>query len=87
VENREKFLGAIRTAIEKTEDPRGPLKLDEYNNPTQNVYVLKVEKVGGRLRNTVVYTYPLVSQFWTYKPEGFLKTPPFDRNYPPTKSP
>ncbi len=87
VEDREKFLAAIRTAIEKTEDPRGPIKLDEYNNPTQNVYVLKVEKVGGRLQNTVIHTYPLVSQFWTYKPEEFLKTPPYDRNYPPAKSP
>jgi branched-chain amino acid transport system substrate-binding protein len=85
VEDRERFLAAIRTAIEKTEDPRGPIKLDAYNNPTQNVYVLKVEKVGGRLQNTVVHTYPMVSQFWTYKPEEFLKTPAYDRNYPPVK--
>ncbi len=85
VEDREKFLGALRAAIEKTEDPRGPIKLDEYNNPTENVYILKVEKVGGRLQNTVIHTYPLVSQFWTYKAEEFLKTPPYDRNYPPVK--
>src|SRR2546426_488969 len=71
VEDREKFLGALRAAIEKTEDPRGPIKLDEYNNPTENVYILKVEKVGGRLQNTVIHTYPLVSQFWTYKAEEF----------------
>ncbi|OLC36988.1 MAG: hypothetical protein AUH81_07190 [Candidatus Rokubacteria bacterium 13_1_40CM_4_69_5] len=85
VEDREKFLGALRAAIEKTEDPRGPIKLDEYNNPTENVYILKVEKVGGRLQNTVIHTYPMVSQFWTYKAEEFLKTPPYDRNYPPVK--
>jgi branched-chain amino acid transport system substrate-binding protein len=85
VEDRERFLAAIRTAIEKTEDPRGPIKLDAYNNPTQNVYVLKVEKVGGRLQNAVVHTYPMVSQFWTYKPEEFLKTPAYDRNYPPVR--
>ncbi len=85
VEDRARFLAAIRKASETTDDPRGPIKLDEYNNPTQNVYVLKVEKVNGRLQNTVIHTYPMVSQFWTYKPEEFLKTPPYDRNYPPVR--
>jgi len=85
VEDRAKFLAAIRKAIETTDDPRGPIKLDEYNNPTENVYVTKVEKVGGRLQTTVIHTYPMVSQFWTYKPDEFLKTPAYDRNYPPLK--
>jgi branched-chain amino acid transport system substrate-binding protein len=85
VEDRARFLAAIRKASETTEDPRGPIKLDEYNNPTENVYILKVERVGGRLQNTVIHTYPLVSQFWTYKPEEFLKTPPYDRSYPPVR--
>ena len=85
VEDRATFLAAIRKAIETTDDPRGPIKLDEYNNPTENVYITKVEKVGGRLQTTVVHTYPLVSQFWTYKPDEFLKTPAYDRNYPPLK--
>jgi branched-chain amino acid transport system substrate-binding protein len=85
VEDRAKFLAAIRKAIETGEDPRGPIKLDEYNNPTENVYITKVEKVGGRLQTTVIHTYPMVSQFWTYKPEEFLKTPAYDRNYPPVK--
>jgi branched-chain amino acid transport system substrate-binding protein len=85
VEDRPKFLAAIRKAIETTEDPRGPIKLDEYNNPTENVYITRVEKVNGRLQTTVIHTYPMVSQFWTYKPEEFLKTPPYDRNYPPVR--
>ena len=85
VEDRAKFLAAIRKAIETTDDPRGPIKLDEYNNPTENIYITKVEKVGGRLQTTVIHTYPLVSQFWTYKPDEFLKTPAYDRNYPPLK--
>jgi branched-chain amino acid transport system substrate-binding protein len=85
VEDRARFLAAIRKASETTEDPRGPIKLDEYNNPTQNVYILKVEKVGGRLQNTVIHTYPMVSQFWTYKPDEFLKTPQYDRGYPPVR--
>jgi branched-chain amino acid transport system substrate-binding protein len=85
VEDRAKFLAAIRKAIETTDDPRGPIKLDEYNNPTENIYITKVEKVGGRLQTTVIHTYPMVSQFWTYKPDEFLKTPAYDRNYPPLK--
>ena len=85
VEDRAKFLAAIRKAIEATEDPRGPIKLDDYNNPTENVYITKVEKVGGRLQTTVIHTYPMVSQFWTYKPEEFLKTPAYDRSYPPVR--
>jgi branched-chain amino acid transport system substrate-binding protein len=32
-----------------------------------------------------VHTYPAVSQFWTYKPDEFLKQPAYDRNHPPLK--
>jgi branched-chain amino acid transport system substrate-binding protein len=85
VEDRDKLLAAIKKASETTPDPRGPIKLDEYGNPTENVYIVKVEKVGGRLQNTVVHTYPMVSQFWTYKPDEFLKTPAYDRSYPPVR--
>ncbi len=85
VEDRDRFLAALRKASETTEDPRGPIKLDEYGNPTENVYIVRVEKVGGRLQNTVVFTYRMVSQFWTYKPEEFLKMPAYDRDYPPVK--
>ncbi|HEV8473091.1 MAG TPA: ABC transporter substrate-binding protein [Methylomirabilota bacterium] len=85
VEDRDRFLAALRRATDTTPDPRGPIKLDEYGNPTQNVYIVKVEKLNGRLQNTVIHTYPMVSQFWTYKPEEFLKTPPYDRTYPPIK--
>ena len=30
--------------------------------------------------------YLMVSQFWTYKAEDFLKMPVYDRNYPPVRS-
>ena len=45
----------------------------------------KVERVGGRLQNTVIYTFPAVSQFWTYNPEEFLKNPVYSRDFPPCK--
>jgi Periplasmic binding protein len=50
--------------LELIEEDTDPANL-AYNNPTQNVYILKVEKVGGRRQNTVIHTYPMVSQFWT----------------------
>jgi len=61
------------------------MRLDEYMNPIQNIYVRKVERVGGELQNTVIQTYQNVSQFWTYKPEDFLKKPVYSRDYPPLK--
>jgi branched-chain amino acid transport system substrate-binding protein len=84
VENREKFLEALRK-VEIPDAPRGPIKLDAYGNPIQNIYIRKVEKKDGELWNTVVQTYPNVSQFWKYKPDDFLKQPVYDRNYPPCK--
>jgi branched-chain amino acid transport system substrate-binding protein len=33
----------------------------------------------------VIHTFPAVSQFWTYKPEEYLKLPVYNRDYPPCK--
>jgi branched-chain amino acid transport system substrate-binding protein len=82
VEDREAFLKAMRTVQIKA--PRGPLKLDAYDNPIQNVYVGKVQKVkhavlGDVLMNVPVKTYEGVSQFWTWSPEDFLKKGPYKR--------
>ncbi len=79
IENREAYLAALKK-VELPDDPRGPVKIDQWGNPIQNIYIRKVEKVGGRLQNTVIHTYPSVSQFWTYKTEDFLKNPVYDRD-------
>ena len=84
VENRAKLLAALKK-VELRDVPRGPMKLDNYGNPIQNIYVRKVEKVGGELQNTVIHTYPNVSQFWKSKPEDFLKQPVYSREFPPLK--
>jgi len=84
VENRGKLLEALKK-VELKDVPRGPMKLDSYGNPVQNIYIRKVERVGGELQNTVIHTYPEVSQFWKYKPEEFLKQPVYSREYPPLK--
>src|ERR671923_791356 len=85
IENVDKFVGALRR-VDLSDAPRGPIKLDDFGNPVQNVYVRRVEKVNGRLQNTVVHTFPNVSQFWTYKPDDFLKAPAYSRDYPPCKA-
>jgi branched-chain amino acid transport system substrate-binding protein len=84
VEDREAFLAALRK-VELKDFPRGPVVIDKWGNPIQNVYIRKVERVGGQLQNTVVFTYPAVSQFWKYNPEEFLKMPLYTRDYPPCK--
>ena len=84
IENKEKFLAALRK-VELPDAARGPMRFDEYGNPIENVYVRKVERVGGRLQNTVIHTFQSVSQFWTYKPEEFLKQPVYSRDYPACK--
>ena len=84
VEDKEKFLAALKK-VEISDAPRGPIKLDTYGNPIQNIYVRKVEKRDGELWNTVIQTFTGVSQFWKYKPEEFLKQPVYDRNYPACK--
>src|SRR6185369_1226295 len=60
IENVEKFLGALRR-VDLSDAPRGPMKFDDFGNPVQNVYVRRVEKVNGRLQNTVIHTFPNVS--------------------------
>jgi branched-chain amino acid transport system substrate-binding protein len=82
VEDRDKLIAALRK-VDLSNAPRGPIKIDQYGNPVENEYIRKVEKVNGKLQNTVVHTFPMVSQFWTYKPEEFLKNPVYGRDFPP----
>ena len=84
IENADKFLTALRK-VNLTDVPRGPMRFDEYGNPIMNIYVRKVERVGGRLQNTIIHTFPNVSQFWTYNPAEYLKAPVYSRDNPPCK--
>ena len=84
VEDRAAFMAALRK-VQITDAPRGPVQMDTYGNPTQNIYIRKVERVGGKLQNTVIYTYPAVSQFGKYNPEEFLKQPVYSRDFPPCR--
>ncbi|MBU1209388.1 MAG: ABC transporter substrate-binding protein [Proteobacteria bacterium] len=83
-EDREKFLSALKN-LKIADAPRGPIELDSFGNPVQNIYIRKVGKVGGELQNTVIKVYPKVSQFWKYNPDEYIKQPLYTRDYPPLK--
>jgi branched-chain amino acid transport system substrate-binding protein len=75
----------------KIDAVRGPVSFDDMRNPVQNIYIKKVEKRKmfgydkDELWNTVIKTYPKVSQFWTYGKAKFLAQPVYDRDFPPCK--
>jgi len=75
----------------KLDSVRGPVSFDDMRNPIQNIYIKKVEKKKmfgyekDELWNTVIKTYPNVSQFWTYGKDKFLAQPVYDKNFPPCK--
>jgi branched-chain amino acid transport system substrate-binding protein len=82
VEDKDAFLKAMRSATVKA--PRGTIKLDAYDNPIQPVYMTRIQKInhpvlGAVLTNVPTKTYQNVSQFWTWKPEDFLKRGPYKR--------
>jgi branched-chain amino acid transport system substrate-binding protein len=78
VEDRAALLDALRKA-RPSDLPRGPVELDEYGNPIENVYIRRVERVNGELQNTVIETFPKVSQFWTFNPAAYLREPLYAR--------
>jgi branched-chain amino acid transport system substrate-binding protein len=84
IEDKDAFLGALR-AVQLPNAPRGPMRLDSFQNVIHNIYIRKVEIQSGRPRNSVIHTFHNVSQFWTFKPEEFLKQPVYDRPYPPCR--
>jgi branched-chain amino acid transport system substrate-binding protein len=82
IEDRPKFLDAVRKVV-LTDSPLGrPVRLDAYGNPIYDVFIRNVVKrPDGRYWNVPIETYPNVSQFWTYKPEEYMKQPPYSRTY------
>src|SRR5947207_6294027 len=84
IENVDKFVNALRK-VDLSDAPRGPIRFDDFGNPIENVYVRKVEKVNDRLQNTVIHTFPNVSQFGPYKADDYLKNPVYSRDFPPCR--
>lgn len=81
IDDIQKFLDAIRK--QPIDAPRGLFYIDEYNNPVEDIYIRKVEKIDGKLQNTVIDKIEDVSQFWKYDPKEFLSRPVYSRDFPP----
>jgi branched-chain amino acid transport system substrate-binding protein len=84
IENKDAFMAALRAT--NVDTVRGPVRFDEFGNVVGNVYIRKVTRKDGRLVNSVIKTYPDVSQFWTYDPKQFLANPVYSRDFPPAKN-
>jgi branched-chain amino acid transport system substrate-binding protein len=85
IEDKEAFMKALRS-LDIKDSFRGPIKIDEYGNPVLTIYIRKVERKNGRLVNSVIQTYPDVSQFWKFDPKEFLKSPVYSRAFPEAKN-
>jgi len=80
---------ALADALHKvslSDTPRGAVKFDRYGNVIGDVFIRRCERKGGQLVNTVIKTYPGVSQFWTYDEKAFLANPVYARDVPPAKN-
>src|SRR3954466_16268619 len=73
-DDRKAFAEALHQ-ISLTDTPRGPVKFDHFGNVVGDVFIRKCERKGKELVNTIVKTYPNVSQFWTYNEKEFLAAP------------
>jgi branched-chain amino acid transport system substrate-binding protein len=83
--DKKAFMDALR-AVSLTDTPRGPVKFDHLGNIVGDVFIRRCERKGKDLVNTVIKTYPAVSQFWTYDEKQFLAQPVYGRDVPPAKN-
>jgi branched-chain amino acid transport system substrate-binding protein len=78
------FLKAMHD-VRLDHGPIGPVRLDQYGTPILDIHIRKVARVNGKLTNTIIKTYPQVSQFWTTDPAKAVEQPIFSRDFPPSK--
>jgi branched-chain amino acid transport system substrate-binding protein len=84
IEDKTAFMKALRE-VKLDRSPRGPLRLDDLGNPVCDIFIRRTERKDGRMQNTIIKTYPQVSQFWTYDQKQFLQDPVYSRDFPPSK--
>jgi len=84
-DDRKAFAEALHK-VSLTDTPRGALKFDHLGNAVGDVFIRKCERKDGKLVNTIIKTYPNVSQFWTYDEKAFLANPVYSRDNPPAKN-
>jgi branched-chain amino acid transport system substrate-binding protein len=83
-DDKEALIKALR-AVSLTDTPRGAFRFDHLGNVVGNVFIRRLDRHDGKLVNTIIKTYPDVSQFWTYDEKQYLAQPVYSRDYPPLK--
>jgi branched-chain amino acid transport system substrate-binding protein len=83
-EDKAAFVKALHN-VKLSNGPEGPISFDSYGKPVMSIYIRKVERKNGQLVNTIVETFPNVSQFWTYNPAAFMAAPQYSRDQPPAR--
>src|SRR5215813_12124070 len=73
-DDRKAFAEALH-GVSLTDSPRGAFHFDHFGNVVGTVFIRKCERKDGKLVNTIIKTYPKVSQFWTYDEKAFLANP------------
>jgi branched-chain amino acid transport system substrate-binding protein len=81
-----KALAEALHKVSLTDTPRGAFTFDHLGNVVGTVFIRNCERKGGKLVNTVIKSYPNVSQFWTYDEKAFLAQPVYGRDSPPAKN-
>ncbi len=81
---KQALIEALRS-VNLTDTPRGAFHFDHLGNVVGSVFIRKLEKKGGKLVNTIVKTYPDVSQFWTYDEKKYRAAPVYTRDAAPVK--
>jgi branched-chain amino acid transport system substrate-binding protein len=84
-DDRKAFAEALHK-VALSDTPRGLIKFDQYGNVIGDVFIRRCDRKDGQLVNTVIKTYPNVSQFLTYDEKEFLANPVYARDYPPAKN-
>jgi branched-chain amino acid transport system substrate-binding protein len=81
ISNQSAFLQSVR-GIKLADSAFGPMSLDSYGNPIENIYIRKVvRRSDGRLWNVPIQIIPNVSQFYNFDPAQYLKLPAYTRDY------
>jgi branched-chain amino acid transport system substrate-binding protein len=83
--DKKAFMEALK-GVSLTDTPRGAFTIDHLGNVVGDIFIRRCERKAGKLVNTVVKTYPKVSQFWTYDEKAFLANPVYSRDNPPAKN-
>lgn len=70
----------------KLQAPRGPITIDSYGQPIQNIYIREVQVRDGEFVNVPIKVYHEVTQFGPYEHvrDLYLKQPAISREYPPS---